>query len=59
MLSCREATRLIARSMEAPLTLAERIALAFHLVMCRFCRRYRKQLQWLDHAIEAHLTASE
>lgn len=59
MLSCREATRLIARSMEAPLTPTQRIALAFHLVMCRFCRQYRKQLQWLDRAIEEHLATSE
>jgi len=51
MLSCREATRLIARSMEQCLTWRERLALRYHLRMCDLCRRYRDQLIWLDQAL--------
>lgn len=51
MLSCREATRLVARSMEQRLTWKERLALRFHLMMCDVCRRYRDQLIWLDRTL--------
>lgn len=52
MINCREAARLISRSMDQPLTWREKLALRFHWMMCDWCRRYRAQLLWLDQALK-------
>ena len=44
MLSCRDVTRRISESMDRPLTRRERRALRLHLLICRFCVRYERQL---------------
>jgi hypothetical protein len=44
-LRCDQASRLISFSQEAPLNKAERVALSFHLLICRVCRKYKKQLK--------------
>jgi len=36
--------------MDAGLPFHERLAVEFHLVMCRYCARYRKQLKQLRAA---------
>lgn len=53
MLSCREATRLISQSLDEPLPFRRRIALKFHLLMCRFCSRYQKQMVWIREAMRS------
>lgn len=45
---CREASRLAALRHDRPLVLGERLALGVHLVLCRYCRRYARQLADLD-----------
>jgi len=42
---CDEASRLISHSQEAPLIGVEKYALTFHLLICRMCRKYKKQLK--------------
>ncbi|NJD61213.1 MAG: zf-HC2 domain-containing protein [Deltaproteobacteria bacterium] len=44
MLSCRDVTRLLSRSMDASLPVGKRIGVRFHLLICKFCARYRRQL---------------
>ncbi|MFC1858484.1 zf-HC2 domain-containing protein [Thermodesulfobacteriota bacterium] len=44
MLSCEEISRLVSDSMDRKLPLAQRFAVWIHLIMCKFCSRYRKQL---------------
>ena len=44
MLNCQEASRLASIRMDAPLTLTNRIALSMHLMMCRHCRRFARQI---------------
>ena len=44
-LRCDQASRLISFSQEAPLNKAERLALSFHLLICKMCRKYKKQLK--------------
>jgi hypothetical protein len=58
MLSCRETTQLISESMERKLPLRRRMAVAIHLLMCRFCSRYLKQLRFMEKAVE-HLVDTE
>jgi hypothetical protein len=45
--SCREATRLQSEAMDSPLRLRQRIGLRIHLFLCRWCRRYGRQIDFL------------
>jgi hypothetical protein len=44
---CPEVLRLLSLGMEKPLPLATRIKLRIHYLMCSFCQRYAKQLNYL------------
>lgn len=59
MLSCKSASRLVSQSLDRPLNWQERLALRFHLVICRHCRRFGKQLQQLRLAINAMVQQTE
>jgi len=45
MLTCRETTYLISQSFDRKLNLGQRLAIRTHLLMCRFCSRFNKQLK--------------
>lgn len=49
--TCREMSRLSSRSLDGPLPLSQRLGAGLHLLFCRLCRRYRKQLRWLRQAV--------
>ena len=51
---CREATRLQSEAMDRPLPLRKRIGLKIHLVLCRWCRRYGKQIGFLRSVAHEH-----
>jgi hypothetical protein len=53
MLSCQEATELISRSMDRPLSLRERMSLFVHQLICRGCRTTEEQLIFLRTATAA------
>ncbi len=44
MFSCRAATQLMTEAREGALTGARRVRFATHLVICKGCRAYRRQL---------------
>jgi len=44
---CDQASRLISHSQERQLNKPERWALSLHLLICRVCRKYRKQLTFM------------
>ena len=48
LLPCREAARLASAALDRPLTSHEHRALWFHRLLCRWCRRYEKQLHLLQ-----------
>jgi len=50
MLSCKEATELISQGMDRRLSLAERIGLHLHLLICRGCRATEGHLHFLREA---------
>mgnify|MGYP007071000102 CR=1 FL=1 len=52
--SCREATRLQSEAMDRPLSLRKRIGLRIHLMLCRWCRRYGKQIGFLRSVAHEH-----
>ncbi|HPF41483.1 MAG TPA: hypothetical protein PK093_22840 [Phycisphaerae bacterium] len=50
-LRCEEADRLRSRQALEPLSLAERLAMAMHQLVCKSCRIAAKQIRILDQAI--------
>jgi hypothetical protein len=51
-LNCREASRIQSEAMDHPLPLGKRIGLRLHLWICRWCRRYGRQLKFLREAAQ-------
>ena len=52
-LHCDEASRFTSDGLDRTLTPVERWALRLHLVSCRTCRRFRRQLAFLQQAARA------
>jgi len=48
---CDQASRLISNSQERQLNKAERCALSFHLLICRVCRKYKRQLAFMRNVL--------
>ncbi len=48
--SCKEAIRLQSAALDRKLTLLERFGLRFHLVLCKWCRSYGRQITFLRSA---------
>jgi hypothetical protein len=46
-LTCDQAARLMSQAQDQPLERPERWALYLHLLICRWCRRYHRQLKLL------------
>lgn len=46
-LRCDQAAQLMSHSQEKPLKRPEQWALSFHLLICRLCRKYNRQLKLL------------
>ena len=59
MLSCKQASQLISQSLEQPLVMRERFALKLHLLICKYCRRFRQQLQAIGVALKLTTRAIE
>jgi hypothetical protein len=52
--SCRDASRLQSEALDRPLTGWQRFGLVLHLAVCKWCRRYGRQLRFLRHAAHEH-----
>ncbi len=50
MLSCKRVAQLASESLDRSLTLQERLLLRFHLLFCKFCSRYVRQLKFVQRA---------
>jgi hypothetical protein len=48
--SCKDTVNLSCESLDCSLPLGRRLALHFHLLMCRDCARFRSQLLFLNEA---------
>ncbi len=55
MLTCREATHLMSEEQDRELRMGERAGLGMHLVACRGCRQYRRQMDFLRKACRRFL----
>ena len=52
--NCREASRLQSEALDHPLSLPKRFGLRLHLLVCKWCRRYGKQIRFLRQALRQH-----
>src|SRR5258707_2263012 len=52
--NCREASRLQSEALDHRLTPVQRFGLRMHLILCKWCRRYGKQIRFLRHAAHKH-----
>lgn len=50
MYSCAQAAQLSSRAMEQPLTPAESVRLRLHLMMCKHCTNFTRQMEFLRRA---------
>jgi hypothetical protein len=58
MLSCKDVTQLLSESMDTSLPIGKRISMRLHLLMCKFCSRYKRQLLLIRETVR-RLAATE
>lgn len=58
VVNCEEVSRLIASDEAAQTGWRQRVAIRFHLLMCRHCRRYARQLEQIGRAARQILSDS-
>ena len=51
MINCNEATYLISRSELEKISCSERISLKIHLLGCKYCLRFKKQVKIISNQI--------
>ena len=54
MMSCRDVSELVSKSMDERLVRRERWAVKMHLMLCGMCRRYAAQLRFLQQITDRH-----
>ena len=47
MFRCKDVSQKVSLSMDVSLPLHHRLAIRFHLMMCRYCARFRRQMMML------------
>lgn len=47
MYSCEQASKLSSRAMEEPLGRLQRVQLSLHLTLCRHCKNFSRQIEFL------------
>ncbi|AEL25415.1 hypothetical protein Cycma_1661 [Cyclobacterium marinum DSM 745] len=52
LLSCKEATYLVEKQMESPLTIMEKFRLNIHLRLCKVCNAYQHQSETINIALK-------
>lgn len=50
MHSCRQVSELVSKSLDSHLSLRDRLAVGFHLMLCRHCSHFKKQSLFLRQA---------
>jgi hypothetical protein len=54
IISCRDASRLVSRREEGPLSSWQRLVLRLHLSVCVACSRFEKQIAFLRAAMQRY-----
>ncbi len=56
MFNCKEVTYMVSESLDRRLPFFKRIGIRLHLLMCKFCSRFRRQLLLLAKVSQVHST---
>ena len=56
MFNCKKVTRMISESLDRELPVHQRLGIRVHLLMCKFCSRYQKQILGLRETIRLYVT---
>lgn len=59
IISCKNASQLISKSLDQRLSFSERFKLRLHLLMCDMCTRFKQQLHALQSVIKKLLNQTE
>lgn len=59
LFNCRDISRLVSDSMDRNLSLKHRLGIRFHIMMCRYCARYAKQLVRMRQEIRKHTSVKK
>ena len=51
MFNCKDVSKKFSKSMDLTLPFHERMMITLHLMMCRYCRRFKNQLLLLRKAV--------
>lgn len=51
MLSCKEVTKLVSENLDRDLPLLRRLGLRLHVMMCKGCSAYRRQIESLNKLV--------
>jgi hypothetical protein len=54
MFNCREVSRLVSESVDRKIPTHRRLGVKIHLLMCRFCSRYSKQIRLLGEIVRLY-----
>lgn len=52
--NCREAVRTQSEALDRPLSPARRFGLWMHVLICKWCRRYSRQIRFMHNATGEH-----
>jgi len=55
VINCKEASRLLSQAQDRSLAHEESAAVRFHLISCRMCREFERQLAFLRATMRRHL----
>jgi hypothetical protein len=50
--NCQQVSRLVSKSMDRKLPLIQKMGIRFHLMMCRLCSNYRRQLIFMRRLLQ-------
>ncbi len=53
MLNCKQATELVSQSLDQRLPWSKRVQLKLHLMMCKYCMRFLKQMRAIQTIIKS------
>ena len=54
MLDCKQTSELLSQGQDRPLTAGEALRLRLHLLLCRGCRRFSRQLDFMRAALRRY-----
>ena len=56
---CKDATLLMTKREYTPLSFTEKLALSFHLIICIYCQRFKKQSRKINEFLKASAEKSD